>query len=524
MSNNTLTLQLQRLLDSFHSQLDDSLIVAIASDYDLSTDIGYDEAFSTLQSLAQNAAIEEASSFDPSGIYRFTEHEDQDMIDNREGNGVSNGAISNYEEADANLSFDPPNIMDPDAELSQFEVLERDVLQLQSLFPRINNLDIRNVLTSANGVVAAALDSLLNLQYLQSISHDTASSNGPLVADDSGAQFPGKAGDAGYDNRSMAYKNNANGSKTPAAITYIAERLNMSTEEVSIMYAESGNSKIATILGILDQHLLQESGESLTTVEKKAVGELKQKYRSVPEDYLEVIIRIAGPMSAYSVDLASLTNTYFSKRSMNQKLELGYRLTPLPHEDIEGLTGAAAATLAGGKGIYHRPTQVANTDNDLTRTLQMSNALHRQKQDAMASAASLYRRGASQPLYRQAAGYYAQQAREHSRRAQEATSAAADMHVDQQSTDTTVDLHGVSVLDGVRIARQRAVDWWQTRRASRQESRQGRLSEQSLTIVTGLGHHSAGGVSPLRKAVGAALTRDGWKFRVETGKYVLTGR
>lgn len=302
----------------------------------------------------------------------------------------------------------------------------------------------------------------------------------------------------------------------------------MSTEEVSIMYAESGNSKVGTVIGILDQHLLQENGEPLTSTEKEAAGGLKQKYRSVPEIYLEVIVQITGPMSTSSAELASLLNTYFSKRSMNQKLELSYRLTPLPHEDIEGLAGAAVDAMAERKGARQRSPPVTRAGADLTRTLQASNALHRQKQDAMASAGTLYRRGASNPLYRQAAGYYAQQARELGRRAQEATSTAADIHVDQQSTNTTVDLHGVSVLDGVRIARQRAVDWWQTRRDSRYEpryeSREGQSSERNLTIITGLGHHSAGGVSPLRQAVGAALTRDGWKYRVETGKFVLTGR
>lgn len=286
------------------------------------------------------------------------------------------------------------------------------------------------------------------------------------------------------------------------------------------MYAENGNSRSATVIGILDQHLVEENVEPLTSLEKKAVGDLKQKYRNIPEGYLQVIIQITGPMSTYSMELASLANTYFSKRSMSQKLELGYRLTPLPHEDIEGLAGMTADTRTEGKRTYHRPTTVAKTDVDLTRTLQTSNTSQKQKHDAMASAASLYRRGASNPLYRQAAGYYASQAREHARRAQEATSAAADIYVDRQSTATIVDLHGVSVLDGVRIARQRAVQWWQTLR----ESREGHLVDQSLTIITGVGHHNTGGVSPLRRAVAAALTRDGWKFRIETGKFIITSR
>lgn len=285
------------------------------------------------------------------------------------------------------------------------------------------------------------------------------------------------------------------------------------------MYAENRNSKSATLIGILDQYLMQ-NPKPLTSEEKTAVGDLKQKYRYVPEDYLAVIVQITGPMSAHSLELASLTNAYFTKRTMNRRLDLGYRLTPLPHEDIEGLTSMTVNKPAVGGGAYQRSGPMAKTNDNLTQMVQTSSSLQRQRQDAMASAASLYRRGSSNPLYRQAAGYYAQEAREHARRAQEVASAAADIRVNQQSTDSVVDLHGVSVLDGVRIARQRTIDWWQARRKAREQQ----LPEHSLTIITGVGHHSSGGVSPLRKAVAAALKRDGWKFQVETGKFIITSR
>lgn len=296
----------------------------------------------------------------------------------------------------------------------------------------------------------------------------------------------------------------------------------MSEEEVSIIYSENGNSRGATVIGILDQFLLQGDVEPLTDSEKMAVDGLKQKYRNISEEYLQVIVRRAGSTAAYATELASLANTYFSKRSMNQKLELGYRLTPLPHEDIEGLTDATVDSLSQVKKVSRWVTSREASDHgmDLTQALQTSNTLQRQKRGAMESAASLYRRGASNPLYRQAAGYYAQQAHEYSRHAQEATSAAADIHVDQQSTDGTVDLHGVSVRDGVRIACQRALDWWQ----KPHEPREGQSPDRSLTIITGVGHHNAGGVSPLRRAVASALKQDGWKFRIETGKFIITGR
>ncbi|OPB36038.1 hypothetical protein A0O28_0112040 [Trichoderma guizhouense] len=224
MSNIALPSQLQQLRDSFHSLLDDSLIVAIASDYDLSTSTGYDEACSTLRSLAQNVVFEEASSFDPSGAYRFTEHEDQSPIDDA-------APASKLNQGDVLSDDESIDTLSSDSQLSKSEVLEKDILQLQSLFPRIDGVDIRQVLTNANGVVAAALDSLLNLQYIQSTSDQAPSSNGLLDANESGAKSVGKAGEAGYDTS----VSNSRRLNTPAAVTYIAKRLHMSTEEVSII-------------------------------------------------------------------------------------------------------------------------------------------------------------------------------------------------------------------------------------------------------------------------------------------------
>lgn len=135
--------------------------------------------------------FEEASSFDPSGAYRFTEHGDQSPIDDA-------APASKLNQGDVLSDDESIDTLSSDSQLSKSEVLEKDILQLQSLFPRIDGVDIRQVLTNANGVVAAALDSLLNLQYIQSTSDQAPPSNGLLEVHVSGAKSVGKAGDAGY--------------------------------------------------------------------------------------------------------------------------------------------------------------------------------------------------------------------------------------------------------------------------------------------------------------------------------------
>ncbi|KAM0459749.1 hypothetical protein ACHAPV_005463 [Trichoderma viride] len=532
MATTIKTSPIQQLVDLFDLVLDESLVIAIANDYDISTAAGYSTACTILQSLAQDANIEESSGFDPSAVHRLLEDEDRRVVDiersastsslnRKQGNGQ--GSID-AESATSSLPFSAEFVL-PDSEFSNSGLLETDILQLQDLFPDLQSWAIRHALLESSGVVATALDTLLSVQYLQSA---TAQSTAPDALSSAGdtkiEALSGKRSVYGYDAARMAdgeaSMSNGKTLKTPAAIVYISKRLNMSPEEVSIIYAENGNSKVATILGILDQFLIQREAESTSTVEKKAIDDLKQKYRNTPDEYLQVIVRITGPYSAYAAELAAQVNAYFSKRSMNQRLKLNYRLTPLPREDLEGSIETVTDTRAEGRSP-RRATSVSTSGagKDLNKALQISNNLHRQKQDAIASAASLHRRGASNPLYRQAAGYYAQQAREHSKHAQEATSTAADILVDQQSTDRTVDLHGVSVQDGVRIARQRVLSWWKDIRA-----REGPVLDKSLTIVTGLGRHNASGISPLRQAVAAALARDGWKYTVETGRFVVSGR
>lgn len=133
------------------------------------------------------------------------------------------------------------------------------------------------------------------------------------------------------------------------------------------------------------------------------------------------------------------------------------------------------------------------------------------------SAATLRRLG---PLGRQAAVVYTDRARDERAAFTALVSQAAEQHVAQQSTPTSVDLHGVFVMDGVRIAKRRVWSWWD----GLGEERKTIARRQGFTVVTGVGKHSAGGVSRMRQVVGAFLKNDGWRVEVLTGSFLVTGR
>lgn len=139
---------------------------------------------------------------------------------------------------------------------------------------------------------------------------------------------------------------------------------------------------------------------------------------------------------------------------------------------------------------------------------------------SFAAAQRAWRRGKSDVLFRPVATVYAEQAREQLEAAKAVEARNYEALVDEQSSRSHIDLHGVPVSDGVRIALERTQTWW----ANLGENRAKKAREEGFVVVTGLGKHSASGVSRLRQEVGAALKREGWRVRVETGQFVVTGR
>ncbi|UNI18111.1 hypothetical protein JDV02_004401 [Purpureocillium takamizusanense] len=392
------------------------------------------------------------------------------------------------------------------------------------MFADLKPYDVEYSLKKANGDVQTALDDLLNIQYLTSTGQQMKGIDGFFTPEDATAskgkrkKKGKKAPNPGSDLADTTPPNlETNGQDD---IQYIAERFGMRSEEVSEAYHKCDRSKGATAVELLDQ-FLSHGIETQDEAGKEHAEAMTRKYRHVPEKYMPTIVHVAGSIPQFADDLASLLNRHFTKQPKAQKLGLTYRLTPLPRDGIEGADVPAPTSKAAGQVGMLATKAPAVPSMDYSQAVQAANSYHQARVDALSSAAQFHRRGASSPLYRQAASYYTDRAREQARYAQQATATAADLLVEEQSTSNSIDLHGVVIQDGVRIARQKTQDWWQ----GLGEFRSKKAREQGgFTVITGLGRHSTGGVSQLRQAVAAALLQDGWKFHVETGKFVVTGR
>ncbi|KND88678.1 hypothetical protein TOPH_06773 [Tolypocladium ophioglossoides CBS 100239] len=521
----------QRLVDSFHAFLDEALIVAIANDYNLEDPSAYDAAHATLQDLARSVPSEEATGFDPSGIPVLPEWETDELRDEpTTSTSISHQASqaqgTDPSSTDTSSAAAEPHVTIPRLTSFDNDSKESKILLLQSMFSELKQYDVKYALQKANGDFQAALDDLLNIQYLQSTGQQMKGVDGFFKPDDAPSAKNKRKKKV---KKALTPDSDPSRDGSPSLggettwqdeIEYIAERLGVRSDEVSGIYRKCECSKGATVVQLLEQYI-SHGIETKDDAGKRHADDLARKYRYVPDKYMPTIVHVAGSIPQFADDLTALLNKHFTKQSKGQKLDLGYRLTPLPGEDIEGggVLAPGKTTVRDANVVPGRST-AATSSLDLAQAVQVANNYHQAKVDAESSAARLHRRGASSPLYRQAASYYADRAREQARYAQQATSTAADLLVEKQSAFNSLDLHGVLVHDGVRIARQKTQDWWQ----GLGEFRVRRAREESFTVITGLGRHNASGVSRLRQAVAAALLQDGWKVQVETGKFVVTGR
>ncbi|KAF5010883.1 hypothetical protein FDECE_2977 [Fusarium decemcellulare] len=527
MSNETSEELIQKLVDSFRSLLDEALVVAIASDHDVKDRAQYEAAQAILQGLAQDVTSEEATGFNPSGISGAPDDTNDGLSTTETGSQQASRArdtdtsASDLTSSTGGTAYSIPRLtsFDDDSEGNK-------VLLLQSMFEELKDFDIRHALKKANGDFQTSLDDLLNIQYLKSTGQEQKGVDGFFQPDsDVGKKKKSKkkgkkspANDASTSSSGTSSPDNLKDMKRQDEIAYLADRLDLPFGVVSDIFYNKRCASGATAVEILDQYISQ-GIETQDEASKKYAQELAQKYRNVPEKYMSTIVQVTGSISQESDDIAALLSKHFAKNPWTQKLNLNYPLTPLPQEDIEGFE-----TATYGKTKMTRPVTprigTAADPSAYAQAAERASQYNRAKREAAASAAQLSRRGASNPLYRQAAGYYAEVAREQGRYAAQATSTAADMLVEKQSTASSIDLHGVYVQDGVRIARQRVQAWW----SGLGEFRSDKARQQPFTVITGLGRHSAGGVSQLRQGVAAALLQDGWKIQVETGRFVIKGR
>jgi hypothetical protein len=295
---------------------------------------------------------------------------------------------------------------------------------------------------------------------------------------------------------------------TSRDVEFITTRTNLAHKTVASIYHANGASLSTTILALVRKEVQaqKKDGEPDAALVQDALG-LNEEFPSIDLEYALALVRLTDPSVTKAHDLAKA-------------------LTELP------------ASETGGKGgimldLRYAPVNLSDPSSEASRlpTLAPSARSHdtvslaQARGEAFQRASAAYRKGKSTPLMRQAAGYYAQEGRDYNANLKVMSQVEADSFVATQSGSNYLDLHGVTVANATRIAKQRTQTWWEglgERRIREWGNARGGVGE-GYRIVTGLGRHSEGGRGKIGPAVLKSLMADGWKVEVGTGELLVTG-
>ncbi|RMY54637.1 hypothetical protein D0865_04599 [Hortaea werneckii] len=527
--------------------LDPALLSAIVSDYDLSDANSVQNARETLDQLKESAVVEEAAGFDPSGTGA---HEDGKNSEQRAESCPETGT-SQTRETDLTSVSNGMSSLDLDDMVGEesgsvgnpeeLEQLDEDtkVKLLQDLFgDKVTNFSIRHTLRKCNGRWQASMEELLNHVYFEEAEDSDGSGKIATKGIDAfagdGTVRRGRKGKPkgknmkGLDDRKATSLPTSPASHSPAPvgnrwktasedIEFVASRTRIATPTVSSVYYEKGASVPKTI-GTLLKATMEESKAIVTDDEAvlNSARELGYEFPGIAPDYLAAIIRLTHPSTTAAHELAVALTT--KPKDVN-----GGGIQLLPHyappsldeevawEPVAKTTRSAAA--------------VRSPALDDPAASSRASAYASARATAYAQASAAHRKARSNRLMGGVAAYYGQVGREYAALSSEATAAAADDLASSQSSSAQLDLHGVDVLNAVRIAQNKVEEWWDGLGESRVNGRLGAEDRQmGYRIIVGLGRHSEGGKGKLGPAVSKVLREGGWKVENAGAAIVVKGK
>ena len=301
-------------------------------------------------------------------------------------------------------------------------------------------------------------------------------------------------------------------------VEFIASRTRIATATVSSIYYEKGASVPHTI-GALLKASMEESKLVVTddaTVSSHA-RDLGYDFPRIASEYLAALIRLTHPSTSAAHELAEAL-TAKPKVSANGSIQIiPQYLSPLSDEADFSSQTAVKSGRTNGASRY--------SASDGTMTAARADAYASARATAFSQASAAHRKARSDRLMGGAAAYYGQVGREYAAMSSSATAAAADELAASQSSSNQLDLHGIDVLNAVRIAQEKVEGWWYNLGESRVNGRVG-ADDRSLgyRIVVGLGRHSEGGKGKLGPAVTKMLKAQNWKVEPTGAVIVVKGR
>ncbi|KAF2025090.1 hypothetical protein EK21DRAFT_117157 [Setomelanomma holmii] len=530
---------LRILEEEYSSALDPAFISAVYSDFAGQTDaIG--QAIAILDQLKDTSVAEQATGFDASGSGGLADGSPSKRSADADSNAdtwATQTTLTDHSHLSnelATLSVDGQSRSGSEGsqdggywkEAEQYTTPKKELV-LAETFPNLRPELIAYTLKKACNDLDKATDELLNHAYFEDsrtspIEEGVIAKGIDAFSEDYHVPQRGRKGKNRKKQRTSLYNvdsANASESDVPASpsnrwlntsrdVDFITSRTSLTHKTVSSIYHESGASLSATVLAVVrkDIEAHKKMEEPDAALVQDAI-ELNADFSTIDLEHALALVRLADPSVTKARDLAkALKEQPASETGGKGGIKLDLRYAPVnlsdPISEQSNLPVLAPSA---------RPHDTGT--------------LARAQSEAFQHASAAYRKGKSTPLMRQAAGYYAQEGRNYNANLKAMSQVEADSLVSSQSGATYLDLHGVTVANATRIAKQRTQAWWAglgERRIREWGNARGGVGD-GYRIVTGLGRHSEGGRGKIGPAVLKTLMNEGWKIEVGTGELLVTG-
>lgn len=527
------TLLLTNILQAeYCPPIDSALFSAIISDFDLSNPEAAYEARATLDALKATATEEEATGFDASGSGA-----QRDDYNHGHPASAPETAESTSRETDMTSLSNGMSSVDLNSEGSperaeyDFESCDQDtkVSILKEIFPSLSEYTISHTLAHHESKWKPAFDDLLNQVYFEEDGtidgKEKVSAKGIDAFGEDNVVKRGRKGKKRGKNlkvdalRASSLPNSSYVESRPSAnqwqtakadVDFISHRANIPAPVVLSLYNQEGRSIPKTISAILKSFLPEDSRaeESEVQIEASVLG---QDFPSLAPDYLIALIKLTHPSTSAAHELAKALTTRASTSQEASRIIIP-QYAPMRISDEDDFTSQA------GIDTYTSTMDFGSASASATK-------LCAARQAAMEQARAAYRKSRSDRLMGGAAGYYSQVGRDHGAALHQSQAQVANAIVAAQSSALEIDLHGVTVENAVRIARQRTNAWWSGLGENKVNGRVGAAERASgFRIVTGVGRHSAGGKGVLGPAVKKSLESDGWRLEIGSGVITVKGK
>ncbi|QDS72389.1 hypothetical protein FKW77_008592 [Venturia effusa] len=500
-------------LEQDYSSLDPVVVRSILSDFDTTQPSQLEQIRVILETLQSEAILEDATDFDPSGTSGYDPGAHAGTAGQRDGGkSVSDEALSASNETDAtsvsiglsclNLGSSSESDVANDAAMDEFANLDNDskIARLCEMFPNEKLGDITYTLGKSNGNVTRSMDVLLNHAWFnESREGEEAIPRRGIDAFDAeqGARRSNKKNRKSRKFRTLdEYASSDSNSSSQGAnkwetanadINFITMRTELSSAVVSSTYHKNEASRHKTILALAKQNVAEQKSQIQSDNYDKDAFELSQTFPNISYDIAAALIRLTSPSILYAHDFAKAISSPPSRSNQIHRIIPQY--APVRISD----------------DAYQIPSPSASPQTSSSASLLAARGA------AFDQASHYHRKGKSDRLMGGAAAYYGSVGREAHQALQAATAAEADALVSRQSTSTQLDLHGVNVKDAVRIASHRVQQWWDNLGEAKIKGGGRPGVGAGYQIITGVGHHSQGGVGKLGPAVFKSLASQGWK-------------